>query len=130
MALSQTVSGEKLESGYADHPDHKISVEKAPVAVFVEYGARAIAESKQALVLRETGYPLVYYLPRTDIDAGAFIKTQTTFWCPFKGRASYFSLEGAGDLGDVAWSYEDPFTEVAPIAGYVAFYGNKVTVRA
>lgn len=129
MALSQTVSGEQLESGFQDHPDHKIEIKRAG-EVRVEHGARVIAQSQQALVLREADYPPVYYLPRTDIEASAFIKTETTSWCPFKGRASYFSLEGAGDIGDVAWSYEDPFREVAPITGYVAFYANKVTVRA
>jgi uncharacterized protein (DUF427 family) len=43
--------------------------------------------------------------------------------CPWKGDASYFSLEGAENA---VWSYESPKAEVAAIAGRLAFYPDKV----
>ena len=49
--------------------------------------------------------------------------------CPYKGTARYWSVR-AGDAvhADLAWSYDAPFRESAPIAGLVAFYDEKVDV--
>ncbi len=126
MAQSRTVSGASLEAGYAEHPDHKLVLEKARGTVAVKAGGRVIAVSDEALVLREANYPPVYYLPKESLKAGDVARTETASWCPFKGRASYFSIAGVADL---AWSYEDPFVEVGDIAGRLAFYPDKATIR-
>lgn len=126
MALSKTVSGEMLESGFADRPGHALAIEKAHGTVTIAVAGEVIASSSDALVLREASYPPVYYLPKESLKAGEVARTDTASWCPFKGRASYFSIAGIADL---AWSYEDPFTEVGDIAGHVAFYPDKATVR-
>ena len=47
--------------------------------------------------------------------------------CPYKGDANYFSIEADGRSADNAvWSYEQPFPAMAEIAGYLAFYLNRV----
>jgi uncharacterized protein (DUF427 family) len=48
--------------------------------------------------------------------------------CPYKGNASHWSLRD-GRADNIAWSYEDPYPEVARIAGYVAFYQDRVSLE-
>ncbi|MDO9127157.1 MAG: DUF427 domain-containing protein [Parvibaculum sp.] len=51
-------------------------------------------------------------------------------WCPFKGQASYWSIDAAGADGqDAVWSYEDPFVEMADLQNYMSFYPNKVEIE-
>ena len=49
--------------------------------------------------------------------------------CPFKGQADYWSLTAVDEPQDnVVWTYRAPFPEVAGIAGYVAFYHERVRI--
>ena len=55
------------------------------------------------------------------------IRTARASHCPFKGDASYFSIVSGGTTADnAAWSYEKPLPAMAEIAGYLAFYPNRV----
>ncbi|WP_254436381.1 DUF427 domain-containing protein [Vreelandella aquamarina] len=80
-----------------------------------------LADSTNALELREHGYPPRHYLPRDDVRMDLLTTSETTTYCPFKGHTVYFSL---GESRDVAWSYEEPVEGVEAIAGRVAFYGD------
>jgi uncharacterized protein (DUF427 family) len=47
--------------------------------------------------------------------------------CPYKGDAGYFTITANGRTAENAvWSYEQPFPAMAHIAGYLAFYPNRV----
>jgi len=110
-------------------PDHPITVEPAGHRVTVRLGERIVADTTEALVLREANYPPVFYLPREALDAALVRPSATTSWCPYKGQASYLSLAtGDVELPDAAWTYEHPHDDVAQIAGHVAFYPDKVLV--
>ena len=76
----------------------------------------------------ETGLPTRYYLSRTDIDFGHLIPTDTVTACPYKGITSgYWPIRAGGTMHtDLAWSYDFPTRQLAPIAGMVAFYNEKV----
>ena len=55
------------------------------------------------------------------------MSTRTTR-CPFKGTATYRTY--AAPEGEVlAWTYEQPYPEVARLAGYVAFFQDAVQVQ-
>ncbi|MEG3081564.1 DUF427 domain-containing protein [Halomonas sp. 5021] len=87
----------------------------------VHVDGNLIADSIQALELRETGYPPRHYFPRGDVRMGLLSTSETTTHCPFKGDTVYFSL---GDHKDIAWSYEQPIEGMEAIAGGVTFaYG-------
>ncbi|KIT18014.1 DUF427 domain-containing protein [Jannaschia aquimarina] len=90
-----------------------------------------LVESRAALELHEDGLPPVIYFPRSDVAMALLEKSDTTSRCPHKGDAGYFHYIGQSErIDDVAWSYEAPDKEAAkPIAGYLAFYGSKVTVE-
>lgn len=107
--------------------DHPITIEPASAHVVVRAGGRVLAETTNALVLREASYPPVLYIPRTDIDMTLFERTNHTTRCPYKGDASYFSVRDGGPRGvNAAWSYESPFDQVASIKGHLAFYPARV----
>ena len=84
-----------------------------------------IADRARALILREADYPPVYYLRREDITMALLERTAQTSWCPFKGRASYYSVKGDLTFENAVWSYEDPFLEAAPIKDHMAFYADR-----
>jgi uncharacterized protein (DUF427 family) len=58
----------------------------------------------------------------------AFLRPTThSTHCPFKGDASYFTVDVNGQtVENAVWSYEAPFTAVADIKDYVSFYPEKM----
>ncbi|MFF9866934.1 DUF427 domain-containing protein [Streptomyces sp. NPDC013953] len=102
---------------------HRITIEPGTDHVRVVLDGRLVAESRRPLVLRETGCPVRYYLPVADVRTDLLSPSGTQTYCPFKGTASYWSLDGAKD---VAWAYPDPSPDVAAIAGHLCFYRTDV----
>lgn len=123
MTTKQSNSG----PGYAERPDHGIEIEAARRRVRVMAGGVAIADSVNALLLRETGYDPVFYFPREDVTGDVLGPTERTSYCPFKGEGSYWTLRAAGRrIENAAWSYETPYDEVEAIKGHLAFYPDKI----
>ena len=109
-------------------PSPVITIAEQPGCLLVKFHGFQVAASARALVLLEANYPPVYYVPREDIDEKYFARTDHTSYCPYKGDASYFSLQVPGHEGaNAVWSYEDPKVSVEQIRGYMAFYPDQVT---
>ncbi len=86
-----------------------------------------VAESRQPRILFETGLPPRYYLPLTDVRTDLLHPTDSVTHCPYKGTASWWSLELDGSSHpDVAWMYRAPTAESQKIAGLLAFYDERV----
>jgi uncharacterized protein (DUF427 family) len=114
------------------NPGHTITITPTDVHVEVRVDGTLVAASDRPLVLEETGLPARYYLPRDDVRMDLFHATSFSTTCPFKGDASYWTLELDGTSHDgIAWSYETPLERSAAIAGLVSFYNDRVdlTVR-
>ncbi len=110
-------------------PQHPITVEPASARVTVKAGDTAVADTTAALALQEAQYPTVYYVPLADVRPEVLRPSDTTTYCPYKGDATYYSIvTPGGELADAVWSYVEPYPAVAPIAGHVAFYANRVDV--
>ena len=108
-------------------PDHPISIEANPSRVVVKVGDQVIADTGNALTLREASYPAVQYIPRRDVDMAALERSELTTYCPYKGDASYFSIPAGGDRSlNAVWTYETPFEAMTQIKEYVAFYPHRV----
>ena len=108
-------------------PDHPITVERNAKRVIVTVGGRVVADTRNALTLRESKYPPVQYIPRQDVDMAALARSATQTYCPYKGDAAYFSIPGGGERStDAIWSYEAPFDAVAEIRDHLAFYPDRV----
>jgi uncharacterized protein (DUF427 family) len=108
-------------------PDHPITITRAPKRVRVTFAGEVIAETSDALVLQEASYPPVFYIPRADAQLPLLAKTSRSTHCPYKGDASYYSIQAGGKrVENAIWSYETPFPAMAEIAGHLAFYPDRV----
>jgi uncharacterized protein (DUF427 family) len=108
-------------------PDHPITIAANGKRVRVTFGGKVIADTTRALTLQEASYPPVQYIPRVDTDMSALRATAHHTYCPYKGDASYFTIQANGRSADNAvWSYEQPYPAVEGIKEYLAFYPNKV----
>ena len=107
--------------------DHPITIARNAKRVRVVFAGQVIADTTRALTLREAGYSPVHYIPRADVAMGRLMPTAHASHCPYKGDANYFSIVAGGATADNAvWSYEHPYAAMAEIAGYLAFYPNRV----
>ncbi|MCX4166040.1 MULTISPECIES: DUF427 domain-containing protein [Paraburkholderia] len=108
-------------------PDHPITIEPNPARVVVSVAGRVIADTQNALTLREASYPGVQYIPRKDVDMSQLVRTEHLTYCPYKGDCSYYSLAAIGERGvNAVWTYETPYEAVAAIEGHLAFYPDRV----
>ena len=108
-------------------PDHPITVAKNEKIVRVTFAGRVIADTTQALTLKEASYKPVFYIPRADADMSLLKRTGHQTHCPYKGDASYFSIVVDGHSAENAvWSYEQPFPAMAEIKDHLAFYPDRV----
>jgi uncharacterized protein (DUF427 family) len=108
-------------------PDHPITIEQNPARIVVSVSGRVIADTKQALTLREANYPPVQYIPLEDVDTSLLQATNHTTYCPYKGDCNYYSIPaGAEKSVNAVWTYRAPYPAVADIKDHVAFYPDRV----
>jgi uncharacterized protein (DUF427 family) len=108
-------------------PDHPITIERNPNQVKVSVAGRVIALTRDALTLREAGYPAVQYVPRKDVDMALLQRTDHATYCPYKGDCAYFSIPLGGERStNAAWTYEAPYAAVVSIKDHLAFYPDRV----
>jgi uncharacterized protein (DUF427 family) len=88
---------------------------------------RVVADTRNALTLREASYPPVQYIPREDVDTTLLVRTDHATYCPYKGDCAYYSIPLGGVRSiNAVWTYESPYTAVAAIRNYLAFYSDRV----
>ncbi len=98
--------------------------------VVVKLGSEVIADSRNPTILFETGLPARYYLPPDDVRLDLLTPTDTSTGCPYKGVARYWSVAAAGkEHIDIAWGYDDPLPESAPVKGLICFYNERVDLE-
>jgi uncharacterized protein (DUF427 family) len=79
-----------------------------------------IAESDETVVVEGN-----HYFPPDSVKKDFLRPSSTTSRCPWKGVASYYSLEVDGKTNkDAVWYYADPSTAAANIKGYLAFWNG------
>ena len=109
------------------HPPRRIDVEACAMRVRVEFGGEVVADSARTLLLHEENYPPVHYFPRDDVRMDLLTRTDHVTYCPYKGDASYWTVEAGGRTAqDAVWSYETPIPGVAGIAGCLAIYRDRM----
>ena len=109
---------------------HPITIRPTGSRVTVRVGGVKVDESDSALSLAEASYPVVQYVPIADVDQSLLRRTESQTYCPYKGDASYYSVQlpdGQTET-DLIWTYEQPYPAVSEIAGHVAFYGNRAEI--
>jgi uncharacterized protein (DUF427 family) len=111
-------------------PDHPITIMANPKRVRVSVDGVVIADTTEALTLKEAKYPAVQYVPRKDANMALLARTDRVTHCPYKGDANYFSVVANGKaIENAIWTYETPFPAMAEISSHLAFYPDKVTIE-
>ena len=111
-------------------PYHRVDVLESSRRVRISVGGQTVAETNRPKVLFETGLPPRYYIPPDDVRKEFLIPSETTTGCPYKGTASYRSIEAGGErLEDAVWYYPDPLPEVRKTKDHLCFYDEKVDVE-
>jgi uncharacterized protein (DUF427 family) len=87
------------------------------------WNGTVVAESPDTVVVEGN-----HYFPDDGIKREFFRPSETHTECPWKGTASYYTLDVKGQTNrDAAWYYPDPKPAAAQIKGRVAFWkGVKV----
>ena len=117
----------KAKTAKVPGPDHPITIEPNVHRVVVKVAGHVVADTRDALTLREAKYPAVQYIPRKDVDVTLLERSTHATYCPYKGDASYYSIPVGGDRSlNAVWTYETPFEAMAQIKDYVAFYPDRV----
>jgi uncharacterized protein (DUF427 family) len=106
---------------------HQITITPTDLHVEVAVDGTTVADSHHPVLLDETGLPTRYYLPRQDVRTDLLRPTTAETTCPFKGQASYWSVEVGGEVhDDIVWSYESPIPQAEGVAGLLCFYNERV----
>jgi uncharacterized protein (DUF427 family) len=108
-------------------PEHQIAIAPNPLRVVVWVDGRVIADTRDALTLREAHFGTVHYIPRKDVKMSLLERTAHATYCPYKGECAYYSIPSGGERSvNAVWTYESPYESVAQIRDYVAFYPERV----
>ena len=111
-------------------PDHPITIAANPKRVRASAAGIVIADTTDALTLKEASYPAVHYVPRKDANLALLARTDRVTHCPYKVDANYFSIKADGKtIENSIWTYETPFPAMAEISGHLAFYPDKVRIE-
>jgi uncharacterized protein (DUF427 family) len=110
-------------------PYKRVDILASSRHVRIEVDGVTVADSTQPRVLFETSLPPRYYLPMTDLRLDLLRPSAKTSQCPYKGTASYYSVDVGGHVTeDIVWYYPLPTSESQKVAGLACFYDEKVDV--
>jgi len=126
-AMDHWMEEDERVLGHPSDPLHRIECLASSRHVVVRAGDVVIADSTRPVLLLEPPLPVRYYLPRDDVRLDLLTVSDSHTVCPYKGVASYWSVEVDGTtIPDVAWVYEDALHDARPVEGMVCFYPDKV----
>jgi uncharacterized protein (DUF427 family) len=82
------------------------------------YNGKVLAESQHTIVVENN-----HYFPKDSLNTAYFKASNKHTTCPWKGEASYFSIEVDGkNNADAAWYYPSPKDAAKQIKDHVAFW--------
>jgi uncharacterized protein (DUF427 family) len=113
------------------NPYHRVDCVPTSRRLTVTVGGVDLVATDRTTGVYETSLPTRLYVARTEIRMDLLEPSPTSWYCPYKGTATYWSAVVAGRrVEDAAWSYDDPRPECLPIAGMLSFDATLVDVTA
>jgi uncharacterized protein (DUF427 family) len=114
--------------------DYHIVAVPSGKRVRVTFAGETIADSADALVLHETRLPPVYYFPKNDVRMEFLKRTELVTHCPFKGNASYWTIETSDKMRygvtRPRWMTHQRFRACLPLPGMPWRPGMKMKNRS
>ena len=116
--------------GHPRNPYSRVDALRSHRHIRVELDGVMLADTGSPVLLFETGLPTRFYIEPTDVAFEHLEPSTTQTLCPYKGVTSAYWSVRVGDAlhSDLAWTYHYPLPAVAPIAGLVAFYNEKIDI--
>jgi len=110
-------------------PYHRVDTLKSSRNIRVELDGVIIAETDQPYILFETNTRTRYYIAEEDVNTEYLTPTDHHTICPYKGVASYWSVNVNGKTYENAiWGYPQPIPETPKIQGHYSFYNKKFDI--
>jgi uncharacterized protein (DUF427 family) len=123
MAELQTLAGRPTPAT----DDYWLIAELTPRWLRVVFGGETIADSKRALIVRESKILPVYYFPREDVRTDLLVPSDYRTRDPHKGEATYWTVQvGPAIAEHAAWSYQEPLPAWPDSGRYLAFAWNQM----
>lgn len=111
-------------------PYHRVDVLESSRHVRVRVNGELVAETDRPTILFETGLPPRYYIPEGAVHEKVLVESETSTQCPYKGVASYYSVQAGGErVEDLVWYYPAPIPETAKIEGLLCFFNERVDLE-
>lgn len=112
---------------YPPNPYHRVDCRPTRRRLRVAVAGELLVDTDDTVIVFETALvPRLYVAPQ-HVRTEFLRRTDTSSYCNYKGYATYWA---AGDVDDVAWSYDDPLPETRPINGYFSFDPARADVSA
>ena len=126
-AMSEWLEEDEPVYTHPRDPYTRVDILASSRHVRVELDGVVLADSHSPRILFETHLPPRYYLPIADLRTELLIPSSTQTHCPYKGTATYWSMNVNGSiLEDFVWIYRSPLPESQKITGLACFYNEKV----
>lgn len=107
-------------------PSHFAEIRPATRIYRVYFGEELVVETDRVLELEEhvgdRAYPAVPYFSADAVEGLSLAGNDHQTFCPLKGDAKYLDFRG---VDNAVWTYPEPKSDVAPIAGYFGFDTGK-----
>lgn len=114
--------------GHPRDPFHRVDIRASSRHVQVSRDGVLLADTVRPQLVYETMLPVRYYIPPADVRLDRLQPSPHTTFCPYKGRAGYWSLPGTEGGRNIAWMYDDRFPDSAQLHGLIAFFDEKLDV--
>lgn len=125
--MEPTTEAITAEAKAPAHAGYRVIIEPRAERIRAVFNGVTVADSARAMIMHETRLPCVYYFPREDVRMDLMRPSDHRTHCPFRGNASYWSLDVDGRAAENAvWSYEEPFDESSIVGGYIAFDWDEI----
>jgi uncharacterized protein (DUF427 family) len=104
-----------------------IYFEDSPRRIRARLGGETVVDSRHAKLLHEHGLLPIYYFPQAEVRMDLLSPSDKRTHCPYKGDARHWTVRAGGKVSeDAAWSYPEPIEGAPPLAGYLAFYWDRM----
>lgn len=125
--LDRWLEEDEVVSSHPRDPHTRVDALPSSRHVVVSVAGTVLADSREPVLLFETGLPTRYYLPVQDVRLELLTPSDNSSHCPYKGVADrYWDLAGGPEVRNVAWAYSAPYPAVGAVQDRVAFYNELV----
>lgn len=113
--------------GHLRNPYTRVDVRDSSRHVRVRARGEVVAETERPKLLFETSLPVRYYIPPEDVRQDLLSASDTHTYCPYKGTASYRSIQTTEEyVEDAAFFYPEPLPEASAVVDHLCFLGEGV----